>query len=120
MITTRSRVSCSGDRYAHFMAQEHRTIDRFTAARNELLDLVLQRSGDERVRSAIRRVPRHEFVPPELVADAYKNVALPIGDGQTISQPLIVQLKTITLQVCSSDRMLEIGVGPGTRLRFFL
>jgi protein-L-isoaspartate(D-aspartate) O-methyltransferase len=62
---------------------------------------------------AIGRVPRHEFVPAELVPNAYENRPLPIGHGQTISQPYIVALMTDLLAVRKGDRVLEIGTGSG-------
>jgi protein-L-isoaspartate(D-aspartate) O-methyltransferase len=68
---------------------------------------------DPRVLAALRSVPRHEFVPPKLSELAYSNQALPIGLGQTISQPFIVALMTDLLQVKPSDRVLEIGTGSG-------
>ena len=66
---------------------------------------------DPRVLAALRSVPRHEFVPRELSPMAYANQPLPIGHGQTISQPFIVALMTDLLQVKPSDRVLEIGTG---------
>ncbi len=68
---------------------------------------------DARVLDAMRRVPRHEFVPPELRAAAYRNRPLPIGEGQTISQPYIVALMTDLLRLQPGDRVLEIGTGCG-------
>jgi protein-L-isoaspartate(D-aspartate) O-methyltransferase len=66
-----------------------------------------------RVLAALRAVPRHLFVPPDLVSDAYLNRPLPIGYGQTISQPFIVALMTDLLDLAPSDRVLEIGTGSG-------
>ena len=66
-----------------------------------------------RVLDAMRAVPRHEFVPADLVASAYNDHPLPIGEGQTISQPYIVALMTEMLQLKPSDRVLEIGTGSG-------
>jgi protein-L-isoaspartate(D-aspartate) O-methyltransferase len=66
----------------------------------------------ETVRSMLT-VPREEFVPKELRRHAYDNNALPIGYGQTISQPYIVALMTELLEVDSNDRVLEIGTGSG-------
>jgi len=63
--------------------------------------------------TAMRRVPRHEFVPPERRAYAYRDHPLPIGYGQTISQPFIVAAMTALLEVESGDRVLEIGTGSG-------
>ena len=62
---------------------------------------------------AMRAVPRHEFVPPEYLGQAYENHPLPIGYGQTISQPYIVALMTQELDLEPGDRVLEIGTGSG-------
>ena len=66
-----------------------------------------------RVRAAMTEVPRHEFVPPEYRSTAYRNSPLPIGHGQTISQPLIVGLMTELLQLVKTDKVLEVGTGSG-------
>jgi protein-L-isoaspartate(D-aspartate) O-methyltransferase len=68
---------------------------------------------DERVLEAMRRVPRHEFVPAEQQQVAYGDHALPIGYGQTISQPYIVGFMTEALMLRESDAVLEIGSGSG-------
>jgi protein-L-isoaspartate(D-aspartate) O-methyltransferase len=68
---------------------------------------------DQAVVEVMERVPRHEFVPEELVGQAYANVPLPIGYGQTISQPYIVALMTQELEVGPGSRVLEIGTGSG-------
>lgn len=68
---------------------------------------------DQRVLRAMRDVPRHEFVPAAQRAQAYGDHPLPIGGGQTISQPYIVALMTQLLAVRPSDRVLEIGTGSG-------
>jgi len=75
----------------------------------------LEREGirDAAVLAAMGTVPRHRFLPPELRSDAYANHPLPIGHGQTISQPYIVALMTESLQVHPGDRILEIGTGCG-------
>jgi protein-L-isoaspartate(D-aspartate) O-methyltransferase len=75
----------------------------------------LRRQGihDERVLGALGRVPRECFIPPELRDRAWANVALPIGAGQTISQPYIVALMTQALALTGSERVLEIGTGSG-------
>jgi len=65
------------------------------------------------LRVALRTVPRHEFVPQEAREAAYANVPLPIGDGQTISQPFIVALMTELLDLAPSSVVLEIGAGSG-------
>lgn len=68
---------------------------------------------DERVMAALGAVPRHEFVPIELRDDAYQNRPLPIGQGQTISQPYIVALMTDLAGVDESSVVLEVGTGSG-------
>ncbi len=68
---------------------------------------------DARVLAAMRTVPRHEFVPSELRTYAYADEPLPIGEGQTISQPYMVALMTEALQVRQGERVLEIGTGSG-------
>lgn len=68
---------------------------------------------DERVMQAIKQVPRHEFVPPNVRCQAYYNGPLPIGHGQTISQPYIVALMTDLLEPKLEHRILEIGTGSG-------
>ena len=64
-----------------------------------------------RVLDAMRKVPRHKFVPQEQLAAAYENRPLPIGYGQTISQPYIVAIMTDLLKLDADDRVLEIGTG---------
>lgn len=66
---------------------------------------------DQRVLQAMRSVPRHRFVPPHLWDEAYEDAPLPIGHGQTISQPYIVALMTQALGLTPTSRVLEIGTG---------
>ena len=68
---------------------------------------------DPRVLAAMRAVPRHEFVPAEMRAHAYADTPLPIGHGQTISQPYIVAFMTEQLALQPTQRVLEIGTGSG-------
>jgi protein-L-isoaspartate(D-aspartate) O-methyltransferase len=68
---------------------------------------------DERVLAAIAAVPRERFVPEHLAARAYENVALPIGDDQTISQPLVVAHMCELLELTRDDRVLDVGTGSG-------
>lgn len=68
---------------------------------------------DKRVIQAMDNVPRHEFVPADMVRLAYENEPLPIGFGQTISQPYIVALMTDLLELHEDDVVLEIGTGCG-------
>ena len=69
--------------------------------------------ADERVLEAIAAVPRELFVPPSLRERAYENVALPIGQGQTISQPFVVARMTELLALAPEDRVLDVGTGSG-------
>lgn len=75
----------------------------------------LRRQGvtDPRVLAALEAVPRDDFVPVPFRDQAYENVALPIGSGQTISQPLVVGLMTQALEVGPRMKVLEIGTGSG-------
>ncbi|MFN2291924.1 MAG: protein-L-isoaspartate(D-aspartate) O-methyltransferase [Anaerolineae bacterium] len=69
--------------------------------------------SDQQVLDAMERVPRHEFVPDQYRSQAYADHPLPIGHGQTISQPYIVALMSELLQLEKDDRVLEIGTGSG-------
>lgn len=95
-----------------------------SAAREQLLreiDALMRETGpatgraalSPAVRNALQTVPRERFVPPELAARAYENRPLPIGGGQTISQPFIVALMTELLDPQPDDVMLEVGTGSG-------
>jgi protein-L-isoaspartate(D-aspartate) O-methyltransferase len=90
-----------------------RTSDR-SGERGRLVES-LARHGitDPKVLQAISDVPRHWFVPDELADRAYDDDALPIGSGQTISQPYIVALMTEALRLSSTSKVLEIGTGSG-------
>jgi protein-L-isoaspartate(D-aspartate) O-methyltransferase len=79
------------------------------------LIMTLRREGitDTRVLSAMERVPREMFLAPDLADKAYDNVALPIGHGQTISQPMVVAAMTVKLDVDKRMKLLEIGTGSG-------
>jgi len=72
-----------------------------------------RRVTDESVLAAMAQVPRHEFVPAELRGRAYEDAPLPIGEGQTISQPYIVAAMTAALRLRGSEKVLEIGTGCG-------
>jgi len=78
-----------------------------------LMELRSQGITDARVLAAIERTPRHLFVPPELLDQAYENTALPIGKGQTISQPIVVATMTQKLAIGERMRVLEVGTGSG-------
>jgi protein-L-isoaspartate(D-aspartate) O-methyltransferase len=85
------------------------------AARRAMIATQLRRRGihETRVLAAMGAVPRHEFVPLDFRKRAYEDAPLPIGDGQTISQPYIVAAMTVALRLRSSERVLEIGTGCG-------
>ena len=85
------------------------------AERERMLSEHIQSRGvrDERVLMAMRNVPRHEFVPAEVSAAAYADRPLPIGHGQTISQPYIVAAMTELAGLGERSRVLEIGTGSG-------
>jgi protein-L-isoaspartate(D-aspartate) O-methyltransferase len=87
----------------------------FTAARQHMVDSQLRSRGitNPRVLDAMLRVPRHEFVPANLRAQAYEDHPLPIGEGQTISQPYIVASMLESLQLTAQDTVLEVGTGSG-------
>jgi protein-L-isoaspartate(D-aspartate) O-methyltransferase len=87
--------------------------DRLDRARSALLAALAREVKDSRVVDAIARVPREAFVPEETRQSAYENMPLPIGYGQTISQPLIVALMTEALLLTGSENVLEIGTGSG-------
>ena len=91
------------------------TEENFRAAREAMIEKQIRHRGvrDERVLRAMRTVPRHEFVSAELQSRAYEDVPLPIGGGQTISQPYIVALMTASLGLQGTERVLEIGTGCG-------
>ena len=80
-----------------------------------MVDLQLRARGitDERVLQAMDRVARHEFIPPSLRHKAYEDHPLPIGEGQTISQPYIVAITLQALELRPTDRVLEVGTGSG-------
>jgi protein-L-isoaspartate(D-aspartate) O-methyltransferase len=87
----------------------------FAGARERMVIQQIARRGiqDERVLAAMRKTPRHLFVPEHLHHMAYQDGPLPIGSGQTISQPYIVALMTDLLSLKGNERVLEIGVGSG-------
>jgi protein-L-isoaspartate(D-aspartate) O-methyltransferase len=79
----------------------------------ELRGAIGKNALDERVMTAMRKVPRHAFVPIELRPYAYENIPLPIGFAKTISQPFLVALMTDLLDIKADDSVLEIGTGLG-------
>jgi len=94
------------------MAQDD---DTYAQARIEMVREQIEHRGvrDPAVLDAMRRVPRHRFVPEAELRHAYRDTPLPIGAGQTISQPYIVALMTELVRPKASDRALEVGTGSG-------
>src|ERR1700693_2771105 len=90
-------------------------LDDFRSQREEMVRIQLADRGihDVRVLNAMRQVPRHEFVPEVFQQGAYEDHPLPIGEGQTISQPYIVAAMLEHLALHVTDRVLEVGTGSG-------
>ena len=87
---------------------------KYKQRRNALAEQIREKGiKDERVIDAIRTIPRHEMVDTALESRAYEDTALPIGSGQTISQPYTVAVQTELLEVEKGDKVLEIGTGSG-------
>ena len=87
----------------------------FDTERQLMVETQLKKRGivDFMVLEAMRKVPRHSFVPPELISSAYYDSPLSIGEGQTISQPYMVALMTECLGLKGEERVLEVGTGSG-------
>lgn len=89
-------------------------VDEYAREREAMIELILRRGvSDRRVLSAMREVPRHLFVPHASSMQAYGDHPLPIGGGQTISQPYVVAAMTEAARVLPGERVLEIGTGSG-------
>ena len=91
------------------------TPDGYGQARHEMVETQIRRRHvtDGRVLECLEGVPRHEFIPAEFRERAYEDAPLPIGGGQTISQPYIVAAMTAALHLQGNERVLEIGTGFG-------
>jgi protein-L-isoaspartate(D-aspartate) O-methyltransferase len=116
--TNRSRrfllgyVLAAGILPSHVWAQSRQVFDD---ARRQLVDKEIVGAGitNPRVIEAMRKTPRHEFVPLALRKQAYYDMALPIGEGQTISPPFVVAMMTEAIDPQPTDKVLEIGTGSG-------
>jgi protein-L-isoaspartate(D-aspartate) O-methyltransferase len=86
---------------------------RRVARRDRLLQQLGPLVNDRRVLDAMGAVPRDAFVPPEMAAEAWDNAPLPIGAGQTISQPLVVARMCELLELTGGERVLDVGTGSG-------
>ena len=84
-----------------------------SAAPERLLAALRRHVSDRRVLDAIATVPRDRFVPPDLQAEAWENIPLPIGSGQTISQPFVVARMCELLELDGSEIVLDVGTGSG-------
>jgi protein-L-isoaspartate(D-aspartate) O-methyltransferase len=84
-----------------------------SAAPERLLATLRRHVSDRRVLDAIATVPRDRFVPNDLQAEAWENIPLPIGSGQTISQPLVVARMCELLELDGSETVLDVGTGSG-------
>ncbi len=104
-------LNCQGNNHR----QKNQSTDEYKHLRLKMVEYQIQSRGvrDERVLEAMRKVPRHMFVPEYLRDQAYNDEPLPIGAGQTISQPYIVAYMTEQIQLQGTERVLEIGTGSG-------
>jgi len=84
-----------------------------TAAPERLMQVLRRNVDDERVLAAMAEVPRDRFVPPDLLEEAWENIPLPIGAGQTISQPLVVARMCELLELRGDETVLDVGTGSG-------
>ena len=89
--------------------------DPYRGEREEMVEFQIRARGvkDERVLAAMEKIPRNLFVPENWERAAYEDRPLPIGEGQTISQPYIAAVMTEQLEIRSHERVLEIGTGSG-------
>jgi protein-L-isoaspartate(D-aspartate) O-methyltransferase len=111
-----ARRSIGGGLFGSGIAEDYKlkSMDDRSAREHMVATQIAARGiDDERVLQALREVPRHLFVPPNLRRDAYDDCPLPIGEGQTISQPYIVASMTALLGVEPSHHVLDVGTGSG-------
>ncbi len=95
---------------AFYVCAQERTVERERMVQQQLVSRGIR---SKVVLDAMRKTERHRFVPEELSHEAYNDYPLPIGEGQTISQPYIVAFMTEALDLKPTDRVLEIGTGSG-------
>ncbi|MBN1182595.1 MAG: protein-L-isoaspartate(D-aspartate) O-methyltransferase [Bacteroidales bacterium] len=101
--------------FSYFCTTQEKVTDEFYRQRRLMVEYQLVARGikDSLVLKAMEMVERHKFVPDEYLSYAYDDQPIPIGEGQTISQPYIVAYMTEVLQLDSSKKVLEIGTGSG-------
>ena len=92
---------------------KHRSMVNLEREREKLIEHLREEISDERVLNVMARVPRELFVPSSSRQLAYEDRPLPIGEGQTISQPFIIALMTQALELLGSEKVLELGTGSG-------
>ena len=119
MAVTLAAMQCGGTvelkNSANAQATALQTRDDFAKERERMVDRQIRTRGisDSSVLKAMRKVPRHRFVPDEVVKAAYEDTPLPIGLSQTISQPYIVAYMTDAADISPNEKVLEIGTGSG-------
>ncbi|HMF88179.1 MAG TPA: protein-L-isoaspartate(D-aspartate) O-methyltransferase [Gemmatimonadaceae bacterium] len=116
LVTALGCASEPGAQSPAVAAQDAATAsDSFALAREAMVDDQIHARGIKApaVLTAMRKVPRHRFVPAEVTHMAYNDHAVPIGSGQTISQPYIVAYMTEAAEISPRDKVLEIGTGSG-------
>jgi len=110
IIASVAALASAADRYAQARRSLIHEIEGDVRATSELIG---RTKLDERVLNAMEEVPREEFVPKAFRASAYENRPLPIGYGQTISQPYIVAIMTDLIRPAKGEKVLEVGTGSG-------
>jgi len=108
-------ISCQPEDETVEQSKTNQAQDDFSSARAAMVEKQIVKRGvtDSLVLAAMRKVPRHEFVPESYRGYSYADEPLPIGEGQTISQPYIVALMTETLKLNRDSKVLEVGTGSG-------
>jgi len=106
--------ACTPESYSELTGAAQHSEQEFAAQRRKLVELLKSQGiSNTKVLEALRKVPRHKFVPASHRSLAYQNRALPIGNEQTISQPFIVGYMTEAAEIAPGDKVLEIGTGSG-------
>jgi protein-L-isoaspartate(D-aspartate) O-methyltransferase len=109
LSTTGTRSPAAQD----YMSERRQMVEDIATMARQTRGPIGKAAFDERVMAAMAEVPRHRFVPADQVPHAYRNRPLPIGHGQTISQPYIVALMSDLARVAPDHKVLEVGTGSG-------